>query len=1695
MFGSVAQHTPSTVAVLDGERALRYRDLDELSDRVACALRALGAGPHAVIGLLMERSADAIVAVFGVLKSGAAFLPLDPAQPERQLCQMGETAGISLLLMDDSSLLGNSARTATIAPGCPAYSLDDLLGTSEPAESASTAPGPDHLAYVAYTSGSTQKPKAVGIRRHSLAVAADGWLDTYRLRGRPLPHLQCAGFGFDVFIQDLSRCLLSGGTLVICPPAVRLDPPVLANFMARHDIAFAEFTPSILMLLIEYLELAGRTLPCLQTVAVGGEPWRVGMYHRLARIAPGALIVNTYGLTESTIDNLAYFGPPAAGEPDDQLMPLGRPHPGTEIIVVDTQTGIPVTHGEGELYLTGTCLGTGYLGQPDLTAERFVPSPLDPARRALRTGDLVRLDSDGTLHYRGRRDDQVKIHGVRVAIGDVEQALAEHPAVAQAAVVAVATATGPQLIAHVVPSGGAPQPAELRERVRSAVAPEAVPSRIVFRDRLPVNINGKIDRARLDDPQAFSREADWRAAAVAPIAAAASEVTSQPWQQATGCPAPGPADNFFAQGGDSVSAARMLVRLGHAMGVQIPISALHEHPTFGDFTEYVAGLRTASCDVPQRTDRDRHPLSPSQHRLWLINKAYPEDTRYVVPTLVELVGQLDRGALGRALDRLVARHEPLRTVVEHTVTDEQGPAPECRIRPAGPVSMETAEAADEESARGYVATFLRRPFDLSAEPPLRVQLLFIGPRRHWLVLAIHHIATDGESNRIILDELGRLYTAETGGPPAHLRPLGVTYGDFAAWQHANLGTRLAAGLDEWRKRLGDYNDHTLALDTLERTQPTGSEGIGLRHSAWLGTTLTTAVRTVARHERTTVFVALLAAFTELMGRWSGATDVCVGYPVNARELPAVQGLVGFFVDTCVARVDLAGMPSYRTLIQRAHTDVTSAAASRQVPFELGVDAVAELRGSSRPLFRTWFNHLGKREEPPRMPGLDATLLDSPSPPALFDVAVYLTEHDGDIRIDLVHDTARCSDRVGRELLDQYVRLINAAVTDPGAPMRRHRAARPPALPDPVDRLDAPPAPDLARHLARSARTRSDSVAIRSADGERTYRELRKAVRRFARGLRDAGLRRGEIVAVHAPRGDGLVTAVLGTLAAGGRMLLVDPADPVARQMDQVAAVRPRLLVFVGTGGSQPPHVAVRCGLLAATADGALRWLRSGDSDLVPANLAEPGYVAFTSGTTGAPTAVTAGTVVLTHFLRWYTTQFGLQHDDRFALLAGLSHDPVFRDVLTPLWTGGVLCIPDPGTYRVPVDLLTWLRRERITVAHLTPPLARLLMDASEEDIRLPALRLLCLAGDTLTEADVSRLAEMAPNAMLINGYGTTETPQLHSWQTLRPGQTPDLGYGAPGSQLLVVDDDGQLCGIGEPGQIVIRSRHLTDELPVGPGRVSTPVPDPVPGVRRFHTGDLGRYRVDGAVVFLGRVDGIVKIRGHRVSLAEVDRALAASPEVITSITVPRPGVDGFELVSYVVPRRRGNLSPSRVRARLATLLPRHFVPAAIVEVDRLPLTANGKPDLATLRSTTPVDSQEPAGRDSPQSPLEHEVARIWSTILGMNRVGVDDNFFDLGGSSLALIRVHRAIRRELDNTISLLALYQYPTVRTLAQAMSMHRTATAVAGRSRRSATAERTRRLAARSGTSVSGPSTSESGGSVAAVSSSSSRPNVQFG
>jgi amino acid adenylation domain-containing protein len=1081
------------------------------------------------------------------------------------------------------------------------------------------------------------------------------------------------------------------------------------------------------------------------------------------------------------------------------------------------------------------------------------------------------------------------------------------------------------------------------------------------------------------------------------------------------------------------------------------------------------------------------PLSLAQHQVWLSEQLEPGGTGYHIADVYRLSGLLQPRILEQAFNEIVRRHEALRTTF--TMMDDEAVQV---IHPELPLKLTVVDlshltgAECEAAGDEHVLTEATRPFDLTSGPLLRPTLVRLGEQEHLLSLVTHHIVSDGWSLGVLLRELGQLYAAFVRGEPNPLPELPVQYADFAAWQREWLGGEaLERHLGYWRGKLAGV-PALLELPT-DRPRPAARSARGGRLSRRLPEGLTVRLRELSRCEGATLFMVLLAAFKTLLARYAGCEDVVVGTPVAGHSRTDFEGLIGLFVNTLVLRTDLSGEPSFLDALKRVRDGFLDAHEHQDVPIEMLVgDLRIERSLSHTPLVQVLFNMLNFSASAFELPGVEARRLSPPETGSKFDLTLYARDDPRGLALTLVYSTDLFEETRMLELLGQFEHLLEQVVAHPHAPITQHSLLTGGArklLPDPSLPLESEWSGAAHTLLSTQASLSPEGTALADARRTWTYRELDERSNQLAHRLLAAGLQRRDLVAIYAHRSAPLVWAMFGVLKAGAAFVILDPAYPEQRLVEYLRVAKPSGLLHVAAAGELPPAVeaflaekTLLCRLklhpsAAAEARGANDLPPApadGVSSDLPDSLAnyptaapaitirpsELAYLAFTSGSTGQPKAVMGTHGSLTHYHVWMQKTFGVGGADRFSMISGLSHDPLLRDIFTPLLLGAALHVPDPALFGLPGQLARWMKDAEITVTNLTPAMGQMLDEFPGEEARLELtqLRHAFFVGDVLTRRDVARFRRLAPSAACVNLYGATETQRALAYHVV-PVEQDDgdegagvravkevlpVGRGVTAVQLLVLNPQRHLAGVGEPGEIYFRSPYLAkgylgDPLLTRARFVLNPFTD-IFEDRLYKTGDLGRYLPDGNVELLGRVDLQVKIRGFRVELGEVESALREFPGVGECVVVMSEGAAGDRrLVGYLVMQggleeRGGNL-----REHLRKRLPDYMIPYAFVFMEKLPVTPNGKVDRGALPAPGETTAQAEGDDVAPQTPVGEAVAEIWRRALNLNEVRPRDNFFELGGHSLLVLRVLARVRKTLQVEIPFRSLFEAPTLGAFAE--------------------------------------------------------------
>jgi len=1616
-----AERTPEAPAAVFQGESLTYSELRSRADQLARHLRRLGCVPESRVGVALERSLDLPVALLGVLKAGAAYVPLDPDYPRERLAFVMEDAAPQVLITQ------TRLRDALpAAPGTTVLCLDGETLAGSPC--GTPVPGDDRqLAYVLYTSGSTGRPKGVGVPHRALV----NFLASMRRTPGFFPGerlLAVTSLSFDIAALEIFLPLTVGGCVELVSRAEAADGALLAARLRTSGASVLQATPATWRMLLD----AGWTGDPDLRALCGGE----GLPRELAASLAGRTreLWNLYGPTETTVWSAAAHIRPHETGP----VSIGRPIAETQIHLLDRQLQTVPLGAPGELWIGGAGLARGYLGRPDLTAERFLPNPLaaevgEPGGRLYRTGDLARHLPDGRMEVLGRIDHQVKIRGFRIELGEIEAVLTALPDVREAVVVA----REGQLVAYVVGDAAAE---ELRRSLYERLPEYMVPSALVSLPALPLTPNGKVDRKALPAPEWQRAEGGYLAPRT-PV----EEVLAGIWAEVLGLERVGVTDHFFELGGHSLLATRVMSRLRSALGVDVPLRDLFAAPRLADFAARVeVGTVPPAPPLVAVPHDGALPLSFAQQRLWFFSQLEPDNPLYNMPGALRVEGPLDGAVLALCLGEIVRRHEALRTVF----AAPEG-VPVQVIQPAQPFPLPMVDLAGlpEEAREALSLDLVRdeaaRPFDLTRDPLLRGLLVRLAERDYAVALTLHHIAGDGWSLGILVREIAALYpvlSENTAGRPSPLPELPVQYADFAVWQHSWLhGEVLEQEIDFWRRQLAGLPP-LLELPT-DRPRPAKQTYRGATRPVRLTAGLVRQAERLARQEGATLFMVLLAGFQALLARTSGQDDLAVGSPVAGRNRVETEGLIGFFVNTLVLRGDLSQAPTFGELLGRARETALAAWLHQDVPFEKLVDELAPERGLAHaPLFQAMLALQNAPAESLEIQGLRLRPVSMEAATSKFDLALLLEEHDGGLAGSVEYATDLFDAATIDRLAGHFERLLAAALA---APERRvselpwlGEAERQQILMEWNDTSQEPLDAALVHEAISGSAERSPGALAVAWDqsggrGEMTYRELERRSNQLARHLRRLGVGPEVFVGLCCDRSGDLVVGVLGILKAGGAYVPLDPEYPEDRLKQMLADCGAPVLVAQERTGGLAATTGAR--LVAIDAEPALGLEEEGP--VPPATLPEhPAYVIYTSGSTGRPKGV-----VVTHGALARSTRarraFYREPVEAYLLASSFAFDSSVAGLFWTLWDGGTLVLHrDQFQLNLP-DFLATLERRRASHLLCLPSLHSLILEHAQPG-QLASLKTVIVAGEACPPALVAQHAAQLPAVALVNEYGPTEGTVWSSAGTLTAAPSSrvvSIGRPIGNVRLHLLDrndfDRGPVPA-GVHGELWIGGASLARGYLGRPDLTAERfLPDPfseAPGARMYRTGDRVRWLPDGSLDFLGRLDHQVKVRGFRIELGEIEAALLALPGVDQAVVVARDQ----RLVAYVV----GDAAAGDLRQVLRERLPDYMVPAAFVALAALPLNANGKVDRKALLSpgAAPEEPGAASGYVAPRTREEEILAAVWAQVLRLPRVGVEDNFFELGGDSILSVQIV-ARARQAGLLFTVRQIFEHQTVAALAR--------------------------------------------------------------
>ena len=1650
LFEAQVEKTPDNIAVVFNKQKFTYQELNHRANKIAHYLQSLGVGTEVLVGICVERSWEMVVGLLGILKAGGAYVPLDPTYPQERLSFMLLDSQVQVLLTQQkfvAEFTESGVKTVCLDTDCP--SIDRQ--SQENLTSDVTAL---NLAYVIYTSGSTGKPKGVAVPHRAVNRLLCN--TNYVQLDKSLRIAQASNASFDAATFEIWGALLHGARLVVIPQSVVLSPQHFAAYIREQEISVLFLTPALFNQLANIVPQAFKDLRYL---LIGGDALDPKSVKTVLRNGPPQRLLNAYGPTESTTFSCWYLVQDVAEGATN--LPIGRPISNTQIYILDSKLQ-PVPIGTpGELYIGGDGLARGYLNARELTEEKFIPNPFsqEQGARLYKTGDLARYLPDGNIIFIGRVDNQVKIRGFRIELLEIEALLSQHPDVRQAVVIAREDIPGDKrLVAYIVLNQKLEANATTLKRFLEEKLPNyMVPAVFVILDSFPLTPNGKVDRRNL--PASDRSRPDLQETFVAPRNPIEQKLAVI-WAELLGLNQIGVNDNFFHLGGHSLIATQMLSRV-REFQVELSFQQIFENPTIVCLAQLIQQGQGEQQWQRPAIERIPHegllPASFAQERVYFIQQLAPESNAYQFQATLRFHGQLNIAVLQECLSEIVLRHEIFRTTY---------PAVNGRlfqvIHPQQPISFTVIdlqsfpEAEGEAEAQKLVETEVHKPFDLNQLPLVRWVLLKLSDQEHLLIHIEHHMVHDGWSFNVFLGELVELYQAFSLGHPSPLTEPLLQFADFAHWQRQWVKSQSAqAQLTYWQQKLSGSSP--LLQLPYDRPRPTEQTYQGDQIRAELPIDLCESLRVLSRREGVTLFMTMLAAFLIMLHRYTGQDDISVGTAVANRRMHEIEKLIGMIVNNLVLRTDLSGNPTFRELLGRVRSCTMEAYANEDLPFDKVVEVLKPIRNlSHNPLFQVMFSFHDSPMPDLSLPGLDISLHEPISNKSAkfdldflviprFEQRVQNGSKTGAKGITLVleYNSDLFDAATIQRMLEQYQNLLEVIVANP-----EQHIGELPLLTQYQQQLLAEwnqthkeyTVPQCIMKLFAEQVERSpNAVAVQSGQ-QLTYRELSDRANQLAHYLQSLGVKPETLVGICVERSPEMIVGLLGILKAGGAYVPLDPAYPKERLADIIEDTQLKILLTQERFQSQIPDYTGKT--ICLDTDWSVIAQHSTANPISGVQLHNLAYIIYTSGSTGKPKGVMIEHRSLMNFVMTAIHEYGIDAGERILQFASICFDTSIEEIFPSLLVGATLVLRTEQMLHSSDEFWRYCQEWQLTVLDLpTAYWHQLVAELNPQDGRIPAsLRIVIVGGEEAQLEKVkhwhSSVAHLPHPPQLYNSYGPTEATVITTLHHLNSSDATSVLIGRPisNAQVYILDQYLQPVPIGVPGELHIGGAGLARGYWQRPELTAEKfIPNPIADAtcdRLYKTGDLARFRADGTLEYLGRVDDQVKVRGFRIELGEIETVLRQHPQVFQTVVIARVDIPGQKrLVAYIVPHQP-QPTTDELRDFLKQKLPSYMVPSAFMLLETLPMTPNQKVDYRALPAPDFSCSVEDKFV-APRTPTEEKLAAIWSEILKLEKVGIHDNFFELGGDSILSIQIiSRANQAGIQ--IAPKQLFKYQTVAELA---------------------------------------------------------------
>ncbi|MBK8465893.1 MAG: amino acid adenylation domain-containing protein [Chloracidobacterium sp.] len=1644
LIKEIADRNPNAIAVVDDNaNRLSYVELNGQADRVARSLQTSGVKSGDLVSICVDRSVNMAVGILGILKTGAAYVPLDPNYPQDRLEYMDEDAGASVLLTEGNYAqrfehsIDNIVRLDSVA------NIDKLESPSVVSIDSANA------AYVIYTSGTTGNPKGVVVTHRNLTSYVNSLPEALGLRPTD-KYLHSASISFSSSVRQLMVPLSLGASVVIASTEHLRDPHSLFEFIAQEGVTVLDFVPSFWRSCVHALseKMSDNNVQLLLSAS---EPFPTSVCKELKTIFNDDVrIINMYGQTETT-GIISFFPINSAMINDSGIMPIGSPISHATMHILDENLSPMSDDAAGELYIGGAGVALGYLNRPELTEERFIKDPFSEAddARLYRTGDLAHYLPSGAIEYLGRIDDQVKLRGFRIELGEIESVINKFTDVREAVVTAYEQEGDKRLAAYIVSASGSKFGAdEVRRFLKQKLPEYMIPSAFIQLEKIPLTPNGKLDRKSLPAPQ--QNVSTQREGYVAPTTETEKTV-ARIWSEMLGVNDIGINDNFFDLGGHSLLATQALVKVANETGVLLRVADLFNTPTISDIARKLGGAnQTAKTStIPLVLRAGKMPLSFAQQRLWFLDKLEPNSAAYNIPFGMRIDGEVNIEALRRALDKLIVRHESLRTTVK-TINGEASLEiiDELRCNLSVIDISDLSGAERDAQVRALSAEEASGPFDLAASPLFRTKLLKLKVDEYVMLVTMHHVISDGWSLAVFFEELSEVYGGITQGIDVHLPELKLQYADFASWQRGTLAeAEIAKQLEFWGEKLADA-EPLLGFPT-DRQRPLVQTYKGANYRRTFSPELLEELRVFSRNEGVSLFMTLLAAFYTLIYRHANQDDLVLGVPIANRNYSDIERVIGFFANTLALRADLSGAPTFRTFLAQVKGLALESYDNQDVPFEKLVEYLNPKRSlSHNPIFQVMFGLHNTPPLKPELSGLNLTPIEMNTGTSRFDLEVLVRENPDGLGVLAEYSTDLFDESTIERFIERFEVLLRGILRNP-----EEVISILPILTETEQKLIVDEFNDTAKDyptdkcvhqlFEEQVKSSPDAIAVVYQDQQLTYRELNQKANAIAHRLRRFNIGPDSLVGLCVERSVEMVAGVYGILKTGAAYVPLDPSYPIDR-----------LNLMLGDSGAS---IIVSHQNLAKDLD-SKRFeiiymddpsiVSDGDAFENPQSgvgMGNLAYINYTSGSTGVPKGVAIQHSSLNNYTQHLLEVLGTDRPLQFANVSTIAADLGNSCIYPALASGGTVHVISYDVLTNPDLFREYAIKNSIDVLKIVPSHLSALLGETNDGLELPK-RCLIVGGEALSWDLVKRILDNERKCVVINEYGPTESTVGSAVAYIDKIESEylasaSIGKPAANTTTYILNESLQVVPIGVHGEIYIGGSGLARGYLNRPDLTEERfISDPFSkgkGARLYRTGDLARYLPNGEMEYLGRIDDQVKIRGFRIELGEIESVISHFTDVREAVVTTREEQKGDKrLIAYVVSRTNSKIEPAELRNFLREKLPDYMVPSAFIQLEKLPLTPNGKVDRKKLPAPEKETSSGRDGYVEARTETETKLAKIWGELLGVDKIGVQDNFFDLGGHSLLAIRMFSAVEETFQKSVPLATLFEAGTIEKLAEILS-----------------------------------------------------------